>query len=433
MTHFGIICSPTTGPLNTMLPLGQELQRRGHRVTLFGILDAQPKTLAAGLEFRAIGEQEFPLGAIAEFLAQQGQLGGLAALRYILSLPTRMVAVMLRDAPASIKAANVDALLVNQSTSEGGTIADLLGIPFVTVCSTVVLNQEPGVPPTSTVWRYNPAWWARLRNQIGYMLSALLSKPIRDLIAKYRQEWKLPQYSHINDVNSRLAILSQAPAEFEFPRQELPPWCHFTGPYHSSSSRESVCFPYEKLTGKPLIYASMGTLPNPRIRIFQNIASACQGLDAQLVVSLGGAASPESLPELPGNPLVVEYAPQLELLQKATMMITHAGMNTTMECLSNGVPMVAIPVTYDQPGVAARIAWTGAGEVVPLSQLRVDNLRTAIERVLTQDSYKNNALRLQEAIRKAGGVKRAADIVEQAVSTGKPVLVNASETLTNDK
>ncbi|GAB1539316.1 hypothetical protein NUACC21_19820 [Scytonema sp. NUACC21] len=60
--------------------------------------------------------------------------------------------------------------------------------------------------------------------------------------------------------------------------------------------------------------------------------------------------------------------------------------------------------------------------MVPLSQLRVDKLRTAIERVLIQDSYKNNALRLQEAVRKAGGVKRAADIVEQAVSTGKPVL-----------
>jgi MGT family glycosyltransferase len=171
----------------------------------------------------------------------------------------------------------------------------------------------------------------------------------------------------------------------------------------------------------------MGTVQNRLIGIFQDIASACQGLDAQLVISLGGSATPESLPELPGSPLVVGYAPQLELLQKATLTITHAGMNTTLESLSNGVPMVAIPIANDQPGVASRLAWTGAGEVLLLSRLKVPRLRAAIERVLTEDSYKNNASRLQEAIRRAGGVRRAADIVEQAISTGKPVLAKTQQ------
>ena len=93
-----------------------------------------------------------------------------------------------------------------------------------------------------------------------------------------------------------------------------------------------------------------------------------------------------------------------------------------MESLSNGVPLVAIPITDDQPGVAARIAWTDSGEFVPLSRLNVPRLRTAIEQVLTENSYRQNALRLQEAIDLAGGVSRAADIIERAVSTGKPVM-----------
>jgi UDP:flavonoid glycosyltransferase YjiC (YdhE family) len=84
--------------------------------------------------------------------------------------------------------------------------------------------------------------------------------------------------------------------------------------------------------------------------------------------------------------------------------------------------MVAIPVANDQPGVAARIAWTGAGEVIPFARLSVPKLRGAVELVLAEDSYKQNALRLQKAIAKAGGVSRAADIIEQAISTGKPVL-----------
>jgi MGT family glycosyltransferase len=222
-----------------------------------------------------------------------------------------------------------------------------------------------------------------------------------------------------------LAQISQAPAEFEFPRQELPPWFHFTGTYHTAASRIPVPFPHEQLNGKPLIYASMGTLQNRLQWVFETIASACEGLDAQLVVSLGGSAKPESLPRLAGNPLVVEYAPQLELLKKAALMITHAGMNTTMECVQQGVPMIAIPVTHDQPGVAARIAWTGAGQMVPLRRLKVSRLRNAIKQVLSQDSYKEQVLRLQKATHQAGGVRRAADIIEQAISTGKPVLAQA--------
>lgn len=166
----------------------------------------------------------------------------------------------------------------------------------------------------------------------------------------------------------------------------------------------------------------MGTIQNRLLGVFQSIAEACQYLDVQLVISLGGSASPEVLQGLPGNPLVVGYAPQLQLLEKAELTITHAGMNTTLECLTNAVPMVAIPIANDQPGVASRIVWSGCGEAVPVKKVNADNLRIAIKKVLTEDSYRKNALRLQTAIQKAGGTKRAIDIVEQAISTGKPVL-----------
>jgi zeaxanthin glucosyltransferase len=97
-------------------------------------------------------------------------------------------------------------------------------------------------------------------------------------------------------------------------------------------------------------------------------------------------------------------------------------MNTALESLSNGVPMVAIPIANDQPGVAARIAWTGTGEVVSLAKSGSSILQASVKRVLAEDTYKQNAVRLQAAIRRAGGVSRAADIVEQVAQTGQPVL-----------
>ncbi|MBC6418122.1 MAG: glycosyltransferase [Prochloron sp. SP5CPC1] len=422
MTHFGIICPPGAGHLNPMTAIGHELRQRSHRVTIFTIPDGERTTLTAGLEFRAIGEQEFPRGAHAEFFAQLGKMSGLAGLRYTINRYEKGTAVFLRDAPPAMKEAGVEAVLVDQTHSEGETIAAFLDIPFITVCNALVLNREPDIPPFCTPWFYSSAWWARLRNRIIYSLVDRAGKTIKETIKHYRLSWKLPPYSHIAQYYSQLAQLSQQPPEFEFPRHHLPNCFHFTGPYSNSTIREPTPFPWEKLTGKPLIYASMGTIHNRFFWVFRDIASACAELDVQLVISLGNSAGEESLSEWAGNPLVVRYAPQLELLQKATLTITHSGLNTTLESLSNGVPMVAIPMTYDHPAIGARIVWTGTGEVVPLGKVSRETLREAERQVLTEDSYKKNARSLQEAIKRAGGVSRAADIIEKVVATGKPVM-----------
>ena len=97
MTHFGLICPTSTGHLNTMLPLGQELQKRGNRVTLFGFLDTQSKTLAAGLDFWAIGESDYPLGTTAELFTELGKLSGFAALKYTVNWIGKGAEIILRE------------------------------------------------------------------------------------------------------------------------------------------------------------------------------------------------------------------------------------------------------------------------------------------------------------------------------------------------
>ena len=96
--------------------------------------------------------------------------------------------------------------------------------------------------------------------------------------------------------------------------------------------------------------------------------------------------------------MVVPYAPQLELLRRAVLAVTHAGLNTVLDALSTGVPMVAVPVTNDQPGIAARMAWTGAGEAIPLRQATIQRLRTLVARVLSNPSYRAAAERVRDSI-----------------------------------
>jgi zeaxanthin glucosyltransferase len=86
--------------------------------------------------------------------------------------------------------------------------------------------------------------------------------------------------------------------------------------------------------------------------VFRTIVAAlAKHKDVQLVLSMGDQLGP-----VPNNAIIVKRAPQLELLKQTSVCITHAGLNTVLESLAQGVPQVAIPVGNDQPGVAARIA-----------------------------------------------------------------------------
>jgi UDP:flavonoid glycosyltransferase YjiC (YdhE family) len=103
-------------------------------------------------------------------------------------------------------------------------------------------------------------------------------------------------------------------------------------------------------------------------------------------------------------------------------MITHAGLNTTLESISRGVPMVALPRNADQPGNAARIAYSGAGLCGAFHSGTAEELRVVIERVLTDERFRRRAQELRTAMYAAGGPARAAEIAEQAILTKQPVV-----------
>ncbi|NJK64864.1 MAG: hypothetical protein HC921_21115 [Synechococcaceae cyanobacterium SM2_3_1] len=237
----------------------------------------------------------------------------------------------------------------------------------------------------------------------------------------YRRAKKLFEYRTPNDSFSRLAQISQQPATFEFPRKQLPLQFYFCGPLHDLSGPQAIDFPFEKLTDQPLIYMSLGTIQNRPLQFYEMIATACASLEVQLVISLGGSTQLSQLPSLPGSPIVVKFAPQLALIRRSDLVITHGGLNTTLESLAHGVPLIAIPITNDQPGVAARIEWTKVGEFLSVSQVNGQNLQQKIRQVLTDPKYQQKARQMQKDIQSSGGVKFAVDIIERAAATGKAV------------
>jgi UDP:flavonoid glycosyltransferase YjiC (YdhE family) len=102
------------------------------------------------------------------------------------------------------------------------------------------------------------------------------------------------------------------------------------------------------------------------------------------------------------------------LLKRAALCITHAGLNTVLESLGQAVPMVAIPIGYDQPGVASRIAHHGVGEFLEVEDLTVDRLHGLIQKVLEEPAYRDQALYFRSVITRTRGLDIAADALERA-------------------
>ncbi len=159
---------------------------------------------------------------------------------------------------------------------------------------------------------------------------------------------------------------------------------------------------------------------------FRVMADACVGLNAQLVISLGGGLDPERLGKLAGDPLVVPYAPQLEIVKRAAAVITHAGLNTTLESLAEGVPLICVPFGNDQPGVESRVAARGAGVVIPHNKLNVTRLRSVVHGVLREEKYRNAARRIQQSMQQVEALSRAADNIEDAFDIGEARLSRVS-------
>lgn len=413
MSQIGILCPNTLGHVNAMLALAEATRARGHQVTFFLLGESPTSIAAAGFETIQLGGTVFPADEYQAEFQKLGSLQGGAALKHTLAIGARAADAVLEVGPTVVRDAGITALVVDQASFPGGTVADQLGLPFATVCNALLLNPDPAVPPYFTHWYPRNVWWARIRNQIAWMGLNRLYAPIVTRIQDHRRRLGLPVPAGISQVWSDKLQISQQPELFEFPRRELPKQIRFVGPLHRPASSQPVPFPWERLDGRPLIYASLGTLVNRVAGMFRVIAEACDGLDAQLVISTGNGMTPEALGKLPGDPIVVSYAPQLDLLRRSTLAVTHAGLNTVLEALSTGLPMVAIPVTNDQPGIAARIAWIGAGEAIPIKDLTFQVLRAAVVRVRSNPSYRAAAERMRTSIQNGGGAPRAAELIEQ--------------------
>jgi zeaxanthin glucosyltransferase len=419
LSRIGFITLYATGHLNPSIVLARALQQQGHEVVFFNILDTSQAISSAGMRLVPFAEAEYPVGALKPTMKKIAELSGPAAFAYYVERMVLFFSTSFRDLPALIRREKIDLLVVDQVQYGGATIAEYLGIPFISLANALLVNREDVIPPPVMLWPFDPTPAAIERNRKGWAGVDQAYAMLLAVVNEQRRSWHLPEYENLlEDSFSPLAQICQQPQVFEFPRPQAPATLHLVGHLQDEHLSREVPFSWEWLDGRPLIYASCGTLQNRLEHVFRAIIEACAPLDAQIVIALGkDALSPEVFGEVPANIMLVPYAPQADLLRRASLCILHAGLNTTLDCLENGVPMVAIPIASEQPGIAMRIARLGAGTVVPLAEVSATSVGTAVQAVLTQPAYREAAQTAAGEIAKLRPTTEAVRIIEQVLAS----------------
>jgi zeaxanthin glucosyltransferase len=413
----GFLSIPVSGHLFPMTALARRLQSRGNEVVFIGVPDTEAFARGADLTFLPYGEDRYPPGSITRIFAPVSRMSGLEVIKYTLeAISPGLLDVALCDLPGKLAKAGIRGMAIDNAFFFAQLVAMSLDLPFVQIWNILPSHPSGATPPCFASWPHETTTEALARNAEGMKQYGEFLTPLVPIAQAYADKVGLDiDWADKGATDSKLAVISQTPEAFDYPGISWPEGFQYAGPFHDDGGRQPVPFAWEKLDGRPLIYASLGTLVNGQDSIHKAILGAAGRLpEVQVVFSVGQNASIDTLGPIPSNTIVVPAAPQIELLKRAALCITHAGLNTTLEALGRGVPLVAIPIGYDQPGVAARIAYHRVGEFIEVENLTAEGLSELIRKVLDDSSYRDRARSFREAIAAANGLEVACDLIERA-------------------
>lgn len=384
--------------------IGAALVDLGHRVTFVHVPEVKNYVSEPKIGFEALPGAVATTGTLADYYAKLADPTGLVGLTRMIRATAAMTTGLLDHAPAALERIGVDAVIADAAEPAGPLIARRVGVPYAVTITGLPLFREPDVPPPFLDWDYRPDRVGRIRNHGGYTVADLLMRPITQLLAKRRRAWGQDAV----DAAPRLSI-AQCPQGLDYPRQ-MPivygsPW--------RTLVREDVDLPVDH---RPLIFCSLGTLQGGRRALFATMAQACADIGARAVIGHGGGLTPAEEAALPGDPLVRAFWPQEAVLRHCAAAVLHGGFNSVLDALAAGVPIVALPIAFEQPGTAARLVWIGAGRKLSPGGLTVHALAEALRDVTQAPGYRRAAARLAAEMAAGGGARRAAERISAALT-----------------
>jgi UDP:flavonoid glycosyltransferase YjiC (YdhE family) len=373
MTRYAFYTFPEYGHVNPTLAIVEALITLGEEVVYYLSEPFRPVVEATGATFRAFPFRPFDRDHVAEGSAEDAN-------RRLAMLPVSMMEQSGRMVPLvqeSLRAEGAGCVVCDGMFLWARMAARQLEIPCVALSPTYAMNAHFSVYGASA--SHSPSW------------AALVGR-----------------HTRLEPAPLTIVFLPRAfqPAGETFDERFL-----FVGPSLQARRHDQGTLPLAQLGTQPLLYISLGTTFNNQVAFYQLCFDAFGDTPWQVVLSHGTRIEPAALGPIPGNFLVAPQVPQLEILPRTEVFVSHGGMGSVMESLACGVPLVVVPHILEQEVTARRVQELGLGLALDSTTLTADQLREAVAQVAGDGAFRTRAQAMQQAIQEAGGYRRAVEAV----------------------
>jgi MGT family glycosyltransferase len=364
------------GNVGPAVGLGRVLSRRGHEVRVLGPAVLRDRFEQAGCTFRPFRSAREP-GPLEQQVLEDNLLGW-----------TRFLSGsrLAEDVLADLADGTVDVVVADGLLSAALSAAEKAAVPRVALVH--VLYQPAVEGPIATQW-----------------------DPTRPLVEATRAHLGLspldPSSPLISTLWGRTSLaIACVPESFDCPLASRPANLRYVGPILEDAP------PGPPASGRPLVLVSFSTTNMRQGPVLQRVLDALAPLDLDVLCTLGGVEVGGLRP--PDNATLRDWVTTAEVLPLASAVVTHAGLGTVMSALASGVPLVCMPMGRDQPLNAERVAAVGAGRHIS-AESSPEEIRTALEDVLGDASYRHGARKMADDIASYGNGVRAARELEALI------------------
>ncbi|MER5886564.1 macrolide family glycosyltransferase [Streptomyces sp. NPDC001941] len=383
-SHIAFFNFPAIGHVNPTLGLVEELVKRGHRVTCTVTRHFVPAVESIGAE-AVVYESVFGDFYRSPYTAEANAGEGLRCLREATSLVEQVGPFYERNVPD---------VIVHDFMAWGAKLyAAKHGIPAVRLFPSYAWNEKFSIQAKFPLAEYTDP---QVMEMVG-QLTALLP------------EFGLPAdpMAFLQEIGD-LGIVFM-PRAFHYDGETFDERFVFAGPCLGDRSHQGH---WQPAGDRPVLLVSLGTAATGWPEFFSTAVEAFRDSEWDVVIAVGDHLDPAELGELPAHIDVRRHVPQLDVLGHARVFVTHGGMNSTMESLHHGVPMVVVPQMNEQRANGLRVDELGLGRHLAKEDVTARSLREAVDAVAGDAAVTGRVSELSTAMRATDGPTIAADAVE---------------------
>lgn len=372
------------GHTNPTLEVVRELAGRGHAIRYYSFAEFRDRIEAAGADCVCCDEYMPPVPADIDKKVGKD-------LASLLSMTVHVTLAMENRVMEDFRKWRPDCIVSDSICIWGKLYAGKLGIPYVCSTTTFAFNRY-----TAKLMKQKPG-------DLFRMVTGM--KEIKERMKELRQHgYGVDKFYELIQNDNDTDTIVYTSREFQPMADTFSSRYRFTGPSLAVPS------PSRAVNGRPVIYISLGTVLNKQDGFYRSCMEALQEEDADVIMAVGMHTDISSLGSIPANFCIEPRVDQLQVLQQACVFITHCGMNSVSESLYFGVPLVLFPQQPEEGAVARRTQELGAG--ILLKSMHPAAVRDAVRQILEKKDFRDNARRIGETLRKAGGAAKAADGIE---------------------